>query len=148
MTEYFDAVGRELRDLGLLDPHVHDRLREIELKLVHDVSICAQMPGFPEDLRDAIDLTIMGQGIYSTPPVRGFPEGDAEDLEDHSRKLRYLAGDLHTIFHEVAHRGLPWFSDSPLMPIGCLAADAEERREDTAAAFVLFMRLLPWLQAP
>lgn len=147
MTEYFDDVGRTISALDLTDHRIHDMLRDIEWKLVSDVSICTQMPDFPEDLRDAIDHLILTSGIYTTPPVCGFPQGDAEDLHDHRRKLRDLGGDLHTIFHEVARRGLDRFSDSPLMPVRCLFADAEERRENDAAAYVLFMRLLPWLQA-
>ena len=145
MTEYFDDVGRQLTSLDLKDNKVYDKLQQIEWKLVSDVSICSQLPGFPEDLRDAIDLTIMERGIYSTPPVRGFPQGDAEDLEDHRRKLFDLGGDLHTLFHDVASRGLDRFSDSPTCPVRCLFADAEERRENNAAAFVLFMRVLPFL---
>ena len=146
MTEYFDDVWRQLSRLDFEDSKIHDRLREIEFKLVSDVSICTQLPGFPEDLRAAIDIIITAGGVYTTPDVRGFPQGDTEDLQDHRRKLIDLSGDLHTIFHEVEERQLDRFTDSPTCPVRCLFADAEERRENNAAGFVFLMKLLPWLQ--
>lgn len=146
MTEYFDAVARSLYEAraGELTFEV---LLQVESKLVRDVSICGQLPGFPQDLRAAIDFLIMSKGVMSRPRVRGFPEGDAEDCEDQLSQLLVLSSDLHSIFHEVAQRGLRGFSDSPLLPLSSMEAEAEERREDDAAAYVLFMKLLPWLQS-
>lgn len=151
MTHYFDEISSRLGKLAHQIrtqeriPNIYDTLRDIELKLEHEVNVCTEMPGFPLDIRDRIDHVFLTRGIYSRPELPGFPQGDAEDILDHIRKLQIFSEDLHTQFHEVARRGVPRFSDSPLCPQRCLSADAQNRRDNDAAAWVLTKKLLDWL---
>ena len=142
VTAYFDRTSASIAALTA-DSAGYDAIRDIEFRLVRDVRVCAEMPGFPDDLRNAVDVSVLTRGIYSRP--RPLQPGDADDFADHRRKLVRLSEDFHTVFHEVARRGLPRFSDSPTCPVSCMAADGENRQDNMAAGVYLLDKLLPWL---
>ena len=146
MTTYFDTMHE--RVAAIPDEPSWEQVRAlglIEVELVRDCAVCAEFAGFPSDLRDAIDRTILSKGLLSRPEVKGFPQFDCEDYAAHKSALNVLVQDLHTIFHAVAMRGLSDFSDSPLSGVQQYDCRAEERRDNDAAAFVLFTELLPFL---
>ena len=155
MTEYFDDTGRKLAAVDIHDSAQWGKFEQIEGKLVHDVSVCQQMPGFPKDLSFAIDRLVQLKSAGFRPNIPfgkvRFPPADFEYVQDLRRVLYDLNGDLHTIFHEVARRARDGeipdrYSDSPLLPVRALANEAHDRRDDEGAALVAFLHILPWLQ--
>lgn len=125
MTAYFDDMSRRISRLKEVD--AYDGARDLELKLVRDVTICAMWPGFPEDLRLAVHKTVLCFGIQSLP-VNAEP-ADFEFWEEGRQRLHRLCSDFHDIFHELARRDIYGFSDSPKMPLAVLYATGEEERE-------------------
>ncbi len=102
-----------------------EELSKIEEDLVRDVTVCAMSPGFPEDLSVAIHKAVLRYGVTMLP-TNAYPAADFETLYEHRSRLYILNGDLHSIFHEAAHRG---FGDNPLNPVRRLYALGEEERE-------------------
>lgn len=121
MTAYFDRKaqqldrmrlrwkGGDLSDFNQTPPEPGDEpyhdfsspLERWERSLLRDVQLCATLPGFPAELRDAVQLAI---ARHSSDPLEcgcSFSCPDDADEEATFRRLHYLCGDLHTIFHEV-----------------------------------------------
>jgi hypothetical protein len=131
MTAYFDQVHDEF---NALDPNNISAfckgIDQIEERLVFDCSVCAQWPGFPEDLRQRVHETILKYGSATLP--MDFPRG-FDTAEEQLESMHKLCFDLHSIFHDLLNRGLdgPW-SDDPRMPLRALYAQCEEVREQLA----------------
>ena len=129
MSSYFDATSRAIAETpssGLAADH----LRDLEAKLVFDVTVCAQFDTFPLDLRQAIHKVVLAHGV-STLPSTAYP-ADFETLDEHKQRLIRLSEDLHTVFHEAARRG---HTDHPLTPLRRLYAQGEEEREAKVLTF-------------
>lgn len=133
MTTYFDMAHGRIR--GLLDMYVDDiehtdvgiELDAIESDVVRDVTICAEWPGMPADLRDAIHRTVLRYASNEQP--RGAHNSDAPDYADNRARaigLTEMVNHLHSVFHGVSR--LPGFTDSPRSPIGGLDDDGDDRR--------------------
>jgi len=126
MTAYFDNMGTKL---GAIERELDfDGIREWELTLVHDCTVAAMMPGFPEDIKREIHLTVLEHGVFSLPV--NAPEKDFESFYDHVRFMNQLQFDLHTHFHDVARLRLGRFTDDPRVPLMCIYAVGEEEREE------------------
>jgi len=134
MTSYFDDAQTSLHNV-----HVGDHVRYIEgyeaveYRVVFDCTVCAMLPGFPEDLRKEIHKTVLKYGI-SMLPVNA-PPADFETEHQHYRRLCDLVSYLHTIFHEVAHRNGPG-ADSPTLGIRSIYSQGDEEREQMVIAGV------------
>jgi len=133
MTSYFDDKHERLHAAEGAFHRTGDHaafakaLDEIDTEVVHGVTICSEMPGFPEDLRDRLHLIVLKHSVASLPVNCLIPGYESE--EDHARGIHRLVLDLHTLFHDVARRQLDRFSDDPLTPLRCLYASGEGRRE-------------------
>lgn len=142
MTAYFDRMSRRANDL--LKPDVNDfftAAEALEREIVHDVSLASMMEGCPQDIVEAIDKVILQHADMAQPyrqigsgdavqfKQRQYPGRELESNEDVVRRLTCLSEDLHTVFHDLAGRGLSNFSDNPLKAVRHLTALAEERRE-------------------
>lgn len=137
MTSYFDDIGSELRRVGQDLAHAgeedfaanhraSDALEAIEERLVRDVTLCVEMPGCPEKIRDAVHRTVLAHGVVTLPTYcvhAGF-----DTTEEHLRAIEAMGGALHSIFHDLAGRGIHGFSDSPLTPLRVLYGVGDERR--------------------
>lgn len=138
MTAYFDSKHEQLRRFDITRDDVWRPIEEFELRLVWDVTLAAEWPGMPEDLRDAIHQCVLKYGIASQPLIevdgdlrqRSGPSPDT--LQEHVDLLHRFIWDLHSIFHEVAKRNPDGFSDSPEAPLRCLFSQGETRREAMA----------------
>jgi hypothetical protein len=124
MTMYFDDFQEKLSDI---DPEDFRLLIDIENDLVMDCTICAQMPGFPSDLKVRIHKIVLKYGIHNLP--LNAPPRDFEFSWEHMDLLRSMGSDLHSVFHDVARLELDRFSDSPKMPLMALYTDGEIVRE-------------------
>lgn len=138
MTAYFDGIDSELRRTfeewkkNRADyTKMTDRFDELERKLVFDCSLACSTPGFPDDLKLAINRVILKYGIQTQPP-NAVP-ADFETEDEHVRRLQSMSGDLHTVFHAAAHRDLPGL-DTPTRYISIAWFNPrEEEREKLAA---------------
>lgn len=121
MTAYFDRRAQQLDRMrarwaaGDHSPFVstppdpgdeayHDfgsPLERWERDLLRDVQLCATLPGFPADLRDAVQAAIARHGSDPLECQCSFSCPDDADEVATFTRLHYLCGDLHTIFHEV-----------------------------------------------
>lgn len=126
MTFYFDKFGNELDDVWRQNPDLTgiEKIRALEHRLVRDVSIATEWPGFPADLREAIHRIILRHGVES----EGCDNEKVETWADHYREVSYLAARLHDLFHALAQRGLEGFSDDPTVPLRNLVDDAAAYR--------------------
>ncbi len=132
MSSYFDAWDKEQHRITsmLTDVVRREAHRDHELKLAHDVTLCVEWTGCPEDIRDSA-YTIMNKwGVNSLPHSFGFaadnPDVDTE--EDEWRSVGRMSCNLHTLFHELGSRGISPFTDNPLAPLRDLFGQGEERR--------------------
>lgn len=135
MTSYFDERATRARQLRDLAPIAQmETAQELEEELVRDVSICAEFPGLPENLRDAIHKAVW-RNSYFTRPHEHRNEAIQDD-PDVFEALSNLVSDLHSVFHAIG----TWardtdapeadrFSDSPRSPLVWLCGNADERRE-------------------
>ena len=135
MTAYFDDMGEKLSAIDLAAPDYYIQLTDFEHLLVSEVTVCSEFPGFPEDLRTELNLLLLAKGI-STLPIGVEEQVEPEGPQHWVSCLHGLTWDIHTLFHKVAMRHLDGFSDSPLTPLRCLAAQSEERREVLASVVV------------
>lgn len=131
MSSYFDDTDHRLREAKPTDQAEWDGLpcsafEAIERKLVFDVTVAAALPGFPADLADAIHRVVLRYGVVALPDVA--EPADFETDEEHRRRLFYLSGDLHSIFHEVGRRCWPTLSDNPRLGVIRVFDAGEERR--------------------
>lgn len=148
MTAYFDGMGARIdatKTQGDTTPAV-DALREIERQMVYDCLLATTFPGFPEEVREQIDLAIRVHGIDQRPDLD--PPADFETIIEHRAQLDRLQFDLHSAFHELARLRLPGFSDDPRVPPWAAVSAAKERQEDDAAALKLLRDLLAELLDP
>lgn len=134
MKSYFDEVGLEWNALRVawremtVPPHLLNRsLEELETRVVYDVTIAEETPGFPRDLRDQIDDLVRRFGVKTTNPAKFF--GATEDELD---SLGALFSHLHEVFCDLSKRGLPSFSDDPRRPLQLVYATAQKRRSHLA----------------
>lgn len=127
MSSYFDAIGQRIAATS--EDNAWEELGKIEEELVRDVTVCAMFPDFPDDLRLAIHKTVLRYGVTCLPTI-AYPR-DFETVEQHKTLLYELNGDLHSIFHEAAHRGL---GDHPLNPLRRLYALGDAEREQLVLA--------------
>jgi hypothetical protein len=133
MTAYFDQRHEEVNALKAIDPEAHPevyrKLVELEAAIVWDVTLAAEMPGFPENLRDQVHRLVLKYGT-ETQPVNAVAAPSYFDFDDHCDAINHLVWDLHTVFHEVAKLHLDGFGDDPRTPLRIIYARGEERREN------------------
>lgn len=138
MTFYFDNKGEQLAKVQkMLDfsREAQLALEAIDNTVVFDVSVCAEMPGFPVDLRGAIHRTILKYSVMGQPA--NSPGLNFESLRDYVNSIGNLLSELHSIFHEVAMWRLTNFSDDPGTPLRVLCARGELLREELVAGTYL-----------
>lgn len=128
MSSYFDKTDQEITECQD-SREGHDRIRQIEDTLVRDVTVCAMFPDFPADLRNLIHLTVLQYAVHNLPET-AYP-ADFETFDEHKQRMHRLSCDLHTLFHDAAHRGL---TDSPLTPLRQLYSEGECQREELILA--------------
>ena len=123
MTYYFNRIDQSLT---AADMATGEGLKRIEHELVRDVTICAESPGCPEDIRDKIHALVLKYGVVSQP-INAEPR----DLSPraHREELYRLSAELHGVFHTLCQRRLEDFSDNPRLPVLCLEGRGEARRE-------------------
>lgn len=136
MTAYFDDAVNELWKLNSAAPcpQDYDFIRELELRVVHDCTVCSIFEEFPAHLRMKLAEIVLHKGVASQP-LNTPPElqADFETFEEHIRRVRSLFGELHDLFHSVGtDRDCP-FGDSPLSGVRMFANRGEELRERLAA---------------
>ena len=133
MSGYFDDWDSRLAQAAttVVDDRGVIGWEALEEQLVWDVTLAAESPGFPDDLRDAIHAAIVEHAVQARP-LNHATNPRVDEREDVFRELGRLSFELHSIFHEVANRNLVGFSDSPLAPLRVLFARGEARREDLA----------------
>ena len=140
MTAYFDqkrseldAIADEMRRCEEYSRPwlaAEERLNALDKGVVWDVSLCAEMPGLPSDLRVAIHRVILRYS-WEGQPRRGSVL-DWETSDDHVGLIRNLIERLHTLFHTLGSMRLPNFTDDPRRPLVELVAKGEELREQLA----------------
>lgn len=137
MTAYFDEFAKKLNNLRVNAPGDWNGLEKLESRLVRDVSVMAESPGFPPDLREAIHKTILAHAVTCQPLLPDLRTRENPRRYDTDQwvytELGMLESELHTIFHQLA-RLEAGFSDSPLQYVNSLAGSGEEYRERLAAA--------------
>lgn len=133
MTAYFDERHAQVRTAAEEYAATSNwsvlskRLDEIDNAIVFDVTVCSEMPDFPDDLRTKIHEAVITHSFASLPVnCRGRGIDCEQEQIDGVHKLIW---ELHTIFHHVAQRRLAGFTDSPTAPLRILYARGEERRE-------------------
>lgn len=141
MTAYFDTRASTIRDLcdkyhnfgedEFIASGALDTLDAVEKELVWDTTLCAEWPGCPENIRDAIHRTVLRYAPGHQPTgIRG----NCESTWDHLESIRSLCETLHTIFHSLGAiaRELKFsdFSDDPKRPLYNLFGAGQDRRED------------------
>lgn len=125
MSSYFDDMAHRIADLKEGD--FWDAGRDLEIEMVNDVTVCAMFPGFPSDLKQMVHTAILQSGIC-TLPSNAEPRDFATD-EEHRALLRTLCSNLHSIFHEVAHRATEaGQNDHPHAPLRQLSWAGEAER--------------------
>ncbi len=132
MTQYFDHKIALLSKIKLLLDPSFDALDSVDTSVVFDVSVCSEMPEFPKDLRERIHKTVLKYSAACQPV--NTPGPCYETFEDHARGIISMVDELHTVFHDLAERGvndptLRGFSDDPTLPLRILYSRAEEKRE-------------------
>jgi hypothetical protein len=139
MTNYFDSRHEELRRVEeaikarpeAVSEHA-TAIEAIDAVVVWDVTIAAELPGFPDDLRLQVHNVVL-KYTAACQPVNSKNLPDYESIEDHARAIHKMIWDLHTVFHEVAERKLQGFSDDPRAPLCALYTRGEKERERLAA---------------
>ncbi len=128
MTAYFDRIDSEIHATrSLPEWKKASALEKIERRLVHDVTIAVELPGFDEDLREAVHRVVMRYGV-ATLPINA-PRADFEFNDEYGQRLASMASDLHTIFHGWCSRNLAEHSDDPRARLQAFYVQGEERRE-------------------
>lgn len=138
MTAYFDSFDTGVREADKLDEWKrHEAYREMEGRLVYDVTLAAMLPGFPETLREVIHRIVLCYGVDSLP-ANTPPEAAAayEETAAYGRRLLRMSGDLHSVFHEVG-RTVPGYGDNPRTWPGAIVAQGEGQRERIVARWLV-----------
>lgn len=139
MTSYFDGRHEELRKVEeaikarpeAVSEHAA-AIEAIDAGVVWDVTLAAEMPVFPEDLRLRVHNVVL-KYTAACQPVNSKNLPDYESIEDYARDIHKMIWDLHTVFHDVASRKLQGFSDDPRAPLRVIYARGEEERERLAS---------------
>ncbi len=124
MTSYFDAIGSRLHEIQQALPAedtysepLYKELTDIEVKLVDEIFLVTTLPGFPADLKEAAIQIALKWGNFSLPTYVQPSEEALRYIDVDTAGvihcLGYLAGEFHTLFHELAHRNLEGFCDKP-----------------------------------
>lgn len=138
MTYYFDEKGSRLHAIRKLlgsesyTAEAHDALRKLDAEVVWDVTLCVESPDFPLDLREAVHKKILEHSVEGQPI--GSKYADYDEFVDQLDGIGTMLWELHTIFHELAERRIPLFSDDPRAPLRCQFSRGEEQRENIARA--------------
>ncbi len=103
-----------------------DYLVWVEQQVVRDVTLCAEWPGCPVLIRDAVHELVLRWAPNSQPP--GVAGPDYEDEAAQARGLGRMVDALHSVFHDLAHCGVEGFSDDPRAPVWALAGAGDGRR--------------------
>ncbi len=137
MTTYFDTMSRELDLVRIRHAptllrwryleDINQRAGEagsfdylqaygtIERRVVSDCTFAAMQPEFPADLREQVHRVVLRHGIETMPD--NAPPADFETEAEHHHRLQNLVNDMHSIWHDVAHRGIcvegGYLGDSP-----------------------------------
>lgn len=132
MTTYFDNIRSELNQLACASDNgtVYDRLEAIEKRMVRDVTLCAEWPGCPPQIRQAIHASVLRYS--TTAQIRGCilrPTADYADTAENITGIINLCEELHSAFHSLSHLNLAGFNDSPLTPLLHLEGVGEDARE-------------------
>ena len=125
MTAYFDRMTSQV----LKAPD--EALAALDEEIVRDMSLACSEPGFPPDLRAKIDQLLLEWSPTVNGKLQLAPWTGPSDTMEPRECLRKLLWDLHSCFHELAEI-VPGRGDGPLVWIGSLEAEAEERREALA----------------
>lgn len=146
MTYYFDRFGLDLAALeaewkkGWAEPgilpngfarKVQGALTDLERRIVEDVTIAAEWPDFPVDLRTKVHSVVLAHAVEMRPTYANTNYA-VEEVGDVFRELQNLGADLHTVFHQVSERDVRPFSDDPRACIRTLYARGEQARENMA----------------
>lgn len=129
MTTYFDQKHEELRIIEELGQEKGSRqLADFDAAIVWDLTLAAEFPGFPVDLRFRVHKLILQ---YSTEcqPVNAKEHPDYDGWDEHCRALNKFVWDAHSIFHDVVQRNIPGFTDDPRAPLRAVFTRGEEYRE-------------------
>ncbi len=130
MTAYFDTISSQIRQAS-----TWEELEAIDRRLMAEIGLATMQPDFPTDLAVAVDTMFLqwsvsvNCGLISAPATG--PASEVEDVEGYRFCLGRLESELHSIFHERAHRDRH-MGDNPLTWYHSLLADVEERRENLA----------------
>lgn len=119
MTTYFDHAARTIEQL------TDDELESgvFEQDLVRDVTMAAESDGCPESIRRAIHESVLRYCVV-TAPTRAA-SADYATVDEYRRRMRDMAGELHSVFHVLGNWAyqLPTehplsgkFSDNPMRP--------------------------------
>lgn len=110
MTAYFDTFASEVDKAVRLDAAAPqeerqwERLAELEERIVREVTLAVELPGFPADLRLAAHRAMVVHGV-TTQPQSCFPAwADISDPLELAEHLRRMGSDLHTVFHALSRR--------------------------------------------
>ncbi len=96
MSSYFDEKVSVIRQVeNTSDGEFLKRVREIELIITREVSLCTGMRFFPDDLREKIQTCIVKY------QARTGSRGESHTL---IQRRSVLIDELHSLFHEVATR--------------------------------------------
>ncbi len=131
MTAYFDRKGSELHEAFADDSEdresyvVSQELERIELEMVRDVSLAAELPGCPASIRRSIHAAIRKYGVVSQPGNSYWSCVDSN--EEWRDRLGCMANDLHDAFHALAYSA-PHRTDNPLRPLLTALGHGEEFR--------------------
>jgi len=131
MTTYFDDASNELREV-LADVRAGSVVAwgafgKVEQRVVFDCTVAAMQPTFPADLRELTHRIVLKYGITMLPV--NAPPADFETDDEHYRRLSDMLWDLHSLYHELAGRGIDGFNDSPMMPMRAMYSRGDEERE-------------------
>lgn len=105
-----------------------DKIDLLWHRVEKEVCLCAELPGFPADLRVSVALVLLRHLPEPLPHV----VRDYEDEADILRGLLDLERDLHDVFHDVGRRKIPGFTDDPLVPVTNALDNARDFRESLA----------------
>jgi hypothetical protein len=134
MTSYFDNVGSRVTSLERriaaatdgYDDEVQTELTKLEESLVWDVTLTAEWPGCPSEIRDAIHVAVLR---YAPSAYTNGGGPDYETQADYARALGEMSSRLHDVFHDLARLRLDGFSDAPKTPLVRLFSVGDERRD-------------------
>lgn len=132
MTAYFDTLNNEIHAARQGPEHaMADVLEAIERRLVFDVTVAAELPGFPVVLRDAVHRVVLRYGVVTLPD--NAPRADFEHDDEYGQRLASMNDDLHTLFHAYALTYGVVCGDDPRNRMQEFATRGDERREAMVA---------------